>query len=188
MTAVAFHKVTALPGSPQAHALYFVQNGNYVETYTTDASGVAKMVGNSAMINALADARITTALADYNLVEIVATIAARNALTLARNALVLVEDATGDATVAAGAALYAYKEATTSWVKLTEYESLDVSFAWANISGRPTSSPAQIDQAVTDRHTHANKAYLDKIGESGGQLTYDGASVAGSASWTTTNW
>lgn len=190
MAQVKFHAVNALPGTRDANALYLVLNGNYVETYATNAAGDAKMIGNTAMINTLADARIATALADRNLVEIVADIAARNALATGaqRNLLVLVENATGDATVAAGAALYAWKEAGATWSKLTEYEGLDVSMSWANISGKPASSPAQIDAAVTNSHSHANAAYLAKIGESGGALTYNGALITGAADWSTVNW
>ena len=189
MAAVTFHKVATLPGSLTANAIYLVENGGYAETYVTNSAGVARMIGNSAMTNALADARIALALADRNLVEIVADIAARNALASGaqRNLLVLVEDATGDATVSAGAALYSWKESGGTWTKLTEYEGLDVTLAWASISGRPASAPSLIDDAVTKRHSHANQAYLDKIGESSGALTYDGAAVGG-ASWTTTNW
>ncbi len=189
MAAVAFYKVASLPGTLASNAMYFVENGTYSETYVTNTAGVARMVGNSSMINALADARIATALADRNLIEIVADITARNALAggAQRNLLVLVEDATGDATVASGAALYAWKEASATWSKIAEYENMDVSLTWASISGKPSSSAAQIDGAVTDRHTHANKSNLDKIGEAGGKLTYDGAAVGG-VDWTTANW
>jgi predicted NodU family carbamoyl transferase len=188
MANLNFNKVTALPGVLSANAFYLVVNGAYAETYVTDSAGVAKSLGNSAMINTLADARIATALVDRNLIEIAATIAARDAMAAGaqRNLLVLVEDATGDATVAAGAALYAWKEASGTWSKITEYESADVVLAWANISGKPGSSPSQIDDAVTKRHSHANQTQLDKIGESGGQLTYDGQPVA--AAWSTNNW
>jgi hypothetical protein len=53
MSLIQFHKVTSLPGTLQANALYFVANGTIAETYITDNAGVAKSVGNSAMINAL---------------------------------------------------------------------------------------------------------------------------------------
>jgi len=188
MATITFHKVTTLPGSPVSNAMYFVENGTYSETYVTNSAGTAKSLGNSVMINALADARIATALADLNVVEVAANITARNALAGTRNLLVMVLDATGDATVASGAALYVYREATAEWVKVAEYESMDVTLAWANISGRPASAVALIDDAVTKRHTHTNAAYLDKIGETGGALTYNGSPVGGSPTWTTTNW
>lgn len=188
MATITFHKVTTLPGSPVANAVYFVENGTYSETYVTNSAGTARSLGNSAMINALADARIGVALADLNVVEVAADITARNALAGTRNLLVMVLDATGDATVASGAALYVYREATATWIKVSEYESMDVTLAWASISGKPTSAVALIDDAVTKRHDHTNKAYLDKIGESGGALTYDGSPVGGSPQWTTANW
>lgn len=181
MPAVAFHKVSSLPGSPAAHALYFVQDGSYADLFVTDAAGAAKGIGTSARINALADARIAAALAAHNAMEIVADITARNALAagLARNAVVLVSDATGDATVAAGAALYAWNDAASTWTKLSEFESLDISLTWAALSGKPSSSPAQLDGAVTDRHTHANKAVLDKFSETGGAPYYNGSPIGG---------
>lgn len=186
MTALKFHKVTTLPGTLDGNALYFVQNGTFSETYVTNSAGVARAIGNSVMIQSIADARIALAMADLDVVQIVADITARNALTLTRNAMVLVLDATGDSTVASGAALYAFRESTTSWIKLAEYESMDVTLTWGAISGRPTSAVSLIDDAVTKRHTHANLAVLDDLGDAAGALTYGGDPVG--ASWSTLNW
>jgi hypothetical protein len=188
MTAVNFFKVATLPGSLQADAFYFVSNGSYAEGYVTNSAGVARSIGNSSMINALADARISTALSNQNIVEIAADITARNALGSAstRNLLILVTNATGDATVSSGAALYAYNAGNTTYTKVSEYESLDVTLAWANITGAPASAPSLIDDAVTKRHAHTNSAVLDLLGESSGALTYNGQAVA--ANWTTNNW
>lgn len=64
---------------------------------------------------------------------------------------------------------------------------LNISLDWANITNKPTSTVAQIDSAVANAHTHANKAQLDKIGEDGtGALTYNGQAV--SAQWAATQW
>ena len=52
MAAIKFHKVTAMPGSPEANAVYFVVNGTFCETYVTDSAGNTKGAGNTAMINA----------------------------------------------------------------------------------------------------------------------------------------
>lgn len=187
MATMKFHKVTTLPGSLDADAIYLVQNGTIAETYATNSAGVARSVGNSAMINSLADARIALALANLNSIEIVADITARNVLAaLDRNLMVLVQDATGDATVASGAAMYAFRNADNTWIKLTEYESLDVVVAWSSISGKPASAPALIDDAVSKRHAHSNAAYLDKIGEASGAMTYDGQPIG--MAWSTTNW
>jgi hypothetical protein len=63
----------------------------------------------------------------------------------------MVADATGDATVAAGAALYFYNLATTTYVKVAEYESMDL---------------------------FPNQAVLQDISDVGGQLYYNGAPIA----------
>jgi hypothetical protein len=172
---IKFHKVTSLPVTLAPDSVYFVANGTYAETYVTDNAGVAKSVGNSAMINQL----IAAQLASYNTIDIVPNIAARNALnTRDYNFIVLVVDATGDSTVTTGAALYAFQNSDNTFIKLSEYESLDVTLQWSNIVGRPTSSVADIDDAVTKRHTHANKIQLDKIGEDvNGDMTYNGNSI-----------
>ena len=108
---------------------------------------------------------------------IVADIAARNALSPTKNTQVLVLDATGDSTVASGAATYIYRFSTTSWIKLSEAESLDLILQWTNIQGRPTSSPSAIDTAVSNSHTHnGNLTQLNKIGENVDALfTYNNA-------------
>jgi hypothetical protein len=51
-----------------------------------------------------------------------------------------------------------------------------VQLQWSDILGKPTSSVADIDDAVTKRHTHSNKTQLDLISENGtsGNLEYDG--------------
>lgn len=191
MATLNFYKVTSLPGTLVADSLYFVSNGSVAESYITDSSGVSKSLGNTSMITSIVTSQMASTLASYNAMEIVATIAARNTLaaTLNRNLLVLVSDATGDATVASGAALYAFNNTGDTWTKVTEYESLDVTLTWASLQNKPTSSVAQIDTAVSQSHAHSNKIYLDKIGETGGVMTYDGSAVGGgTTNWTTLNW
>ena len=182
MATIKFHKVLVLPGTLEADSIYFVQNSTYSETYLTDSAGNAKSVGNSAMIAAVANTEISTRLAQHNLVEIVADITARNLLAAQdRNLVVMVLDATGDATVKAGAALYAFRNSDNSWTKVAEYEGMDAVVQWSNINGRPTSSVAQIDSAVTNSHTHSNKVVLDATQESfttALKTTYDAAATA----------
>ena len=182
MATIKFHKVLVLPGTLDADSIYFVQNSTYSETYLTDSAGNAKSVGNSAMIAAVANTEISTRLAKHNLVEIVADITARNDLASQdRNLVVMVLDATGDATVSSGAALYAFTNSTNTWAKVAEYEGMDAVIQWANISGKPSSSVAQIDAAVTNMHTHSNKTALDGTQESfttALKTAYDGAVTA----------
>lgn len=50
--------------------------------------------------------------------------------------------------------------------------------AWAVITGKPSSSVEDIDDAVTKKHAHANAAQLDKVGEADGVMTYGGSKMA----------
>ncbi len=84
-----------------------------------------------------------------------------------------VKDATADATVSQGAAKYLYESAEAGWVKIGEAESLDVVLAWANLQDKPAAAVAEIDEAAAQRHEHANKADLDRLSISGGQVAVD---------------
>ena len=170
MPAIRIHKTTTLPGTLEGHSIYLVAPAakpNYVEMYVTnaDATAVRRVITEQDVIN-LINARD---------IQIVNDIAARNALTPVNGQLVYVLNATGDPTVASGAASYLWKADTSEWIKLTEFESMDVIVRWSNIQGAPTSSPSAIDTAVANSHTHANKTQLDKIGEDGnGNFIYNG--------------
>ena len=114
-------------------------------------------------------------------------ITARNALNPTANIQVFVIDASDDTTVTSGGATYIYRLSTTSWIKISESESLDLVLSWANLTGKPSSSVTDIDNAVSLRHTHANKSELDKIGEDvNGNLTYNGALPV--IEWTSVGW
>jgi len=177
-----FHKVTSLPTTKDADAFYAVINGDNVDFYLTDQSGVEKSICTDVRINDL----ITAAISGQSAIEIVNDMTERNALTLSANALVLVLDASDDSTVDAGAATYAYRHSNTSWNKIAEHESQDVSIAWGNISGRPASSTADIDDAVNKKHSHTNLSSLEKIGENASnEMTFNGQVVN---SWDTNNW
>jgi hypothetical protein len=43
--------------------------------------------------------------------------------------------------------------------------------SWDSLSGKPSSSPAQIDLAVTDSHTHSNKTLLDSYNQTNANIT-----------------
>lgn len=173
-------KVTSLPAALEVHSWYLVINGNYVETYVTDAEAKARLVGNTIMIKEL----IGDALTDFNTLIIRDTIAQRDALNLEANSFVLVTDASADATVNSGSALYVYNETTGSFVKIQEYEALDMSITWSNIQGKPNSTVAAIDDAVNKRHSHPNASVLNALGYNEG-LTYEGQPVV---VWKTVNW
>jgi hypothetical protein len=185
MSQVRFNKVLALPQVLTPDSVYFVKNGQYTETYLTDANAVAYMVGNTAMTNALIDAKLSTA----TILNKVADIPARNAAATAStgNGLYLVVNATGDSTVTTGAALYFYDKAGNAYTKLSEYESLDVVTTWSMVSGRPASTPSAIDTAVSKAHDHTNLGVLNGLADSGGTLRYLGQPV-NRPEWTATDW
>lgn len=174
MAQINFSMVTALPGGAlPIRTLFFVNNGGpYAETYLTSDTGVAKAIGNTAMIEAIA-----AAMTPQSEIQLVPDITARDALDLDVNSLVLVTDASGDPTVEAGAAMYFYDATLDTWIKVTEYESLDVSLEWNLIIGKPESLPEHIDQAVSWMHQHANLDVLDQITAPGDVFSYQGIPV-----------
>lgn len=178
---------TVLPGSLQPYAIYLIAPAakpNYVEMYVTDSSGTAtRRIPTDADIQVM----INAAVASANAIQVVDDITARDALVPTGSWQVFVRDASGDATVDAGGAMYLWDTVNSDWVKTAETESLDLALDWADLTGKPTSTAANIDDAVTKRHTHSNKTELDKIGEDGnGDLTYGGQPVA--TQWNSTGW
>lgn len=190
MNDIQMHKVTTLPETLEANSLYFVLNGTVAEAYITNQAGVAKSIGNTLFTNNL----INEALSNWpggggsSSLEVVDTYADLQALvaTLSSNTLILVIDASDDPSVDAGSAMYVYVHATESVIKIAEYESMDVVLQWASIQGGPTSSPAQIDDAVSKAHSHANKGVLDSLSDDNGKLRYNGEPIP--AEWATKDW
>lgn len=181
MAVVNVVRVNALPDPLAANTIYFVASGaNGLQTVVTgnDAS-VVKSGLTSGQVQGLIDSSITSATSSIqadvdtkiataingldltNVAEIVDDIAARDALTPTKNIFVLVVDASADATVEAGAALYFYIFDDETYVKVSEYESMDVIIP--------------------------NKSILQDLGDDNGLLTYKGAAVgtvlAGTMEW-----
>lgn len=139
--------------------------------------------------------KLWAALDENTSTYVAADIAARDALTdLKVGDKAWVVDATADSTVDAGAALYIVETmagTTPTWKKISEVESMDVVLQWANIQGRPTSAVADIDDAVTKKHEHANKAVIDELTEGTtaegeelvGKLLYKGKPINDGAKW-----
>lgn len=177
--ALTISRVNALPETLAAETIYLVKTGTELTLTVTGNTGavVATTVSKADVNTAISTA--IGALDMSNTVEFAANIAARDAMTLTKSAFVYVADATADATVTAGAAMYLYDYGGETWHKVTEYESLDLVLSWNNITGKPSSSVANIDDAVAKRHSHANKAVLDLLTAPDGQLLYDGAPVGG---------
>ena len=96
MAELKVFKETALPGTLQANSVYLINpagQSTYVEAYVTgtSASTVRRMIKESDI-----QAMIDTSIAGFSAVEVVADIAARDALSLSDNAVVLVLDASSD--------------------------------------------------------------------------------------------
>ena len=182
-------KETALPtvGDLDVHSIYLIAPAarpDYVEIYVTGAaaSTVKRVIDQSDV-----QSMINSDIAALSAIEVVADIAARDALTLTANTQIMVLDATADTTVDSGAATYIYRQSDTSFTKIAEYESLDVIINWSDIVGGPSSSPADIDDAVSKRHEHANKTELDLITENAdNRLLYNGALPV--IAWDSVNW
>ena len=96
-----FEKVTTTPTAPYTEgAVYLVAAGKEhfeMLAVTKDKQKVRRTI-NTADV----DERINKAISELGALEIVANIAARDALSLSANAMVLVLDASADSTVKAG--------------------------------------------------------------------------------------
>lgn len=175
MNTLRIYKVSALPENLSPNAIYVVnppQRPDYVEVYITskDTNPSVKRIPNEQDILNL----INNQLAEFNTIHVVNNIQQRNNLNPTRNIVVLVVDASGDPTVSSGSATYVYNTTTQQWIKISEWESMDLSFTWSGIDGRPQSSPQDIDDAVAKRHTHSNMNILNKLSEdNNGNLLYD---------------
>lgn len=174
MTQLRIERVLALPETKTGSTLYFVKaaDADLAEIFLTSTDGTeVRHLINKSEIQTI----VNTAVGNFNNLLLATDIAARDLLAPTKNVLVLVTDATGDATVHAGAALYFYDFSSTTYTKVAEYESLDVTLEWANVQNKPLSAVDAIDDAVAKKHAHVNAAQLAKIGEDGeGNLTYNG--------------
>jgi len=180
-------KETALPGSLQPNSIYFIAPASpagRLDVYVSNSAGNAvRRTISQAEIQALIDSAVAGASGGTIIVD---DIAARNLLTPEDAQEVLVIDASADSTVTAGAAKYVWRASNTTWIKTAEVESMDLVLNWSALVGRPTSTPGQIDTAVTNSHTHANKTQLDLVSEDGDtHLTYRGTALVrtGAINW-----
>lgn len=171
------HKVNALPGVLEASAVYIVKSAEtgLLDLYVSSNNGSeARHIISKTEIQSM----VNTAVAGASNIFVVADIAARNALAPTVVTQAIVVDATGDSSVKLGSATYVYNPVGAAWQKIAEHESMDVVLQWANIQGRPTSTAAEIDDAVGKKHSHTNITTLDKLAQDGnGQLTYNGANL-----------
>lgn len=181
---IFFFKETSVPSQPKPNSVYAIKrpDSNYVELYVTTKTGEMQRLINESDVNNIINSKFAAA----GSTTVVDDIAARNALqNVVSGAQVYVVDASADTNVTSGGAMYIYNG--TTWIKTSETESMDVILQWSGITGRPNSTPTEIDNAVQASHTHANKSTLDKFSESvDGRLQFDGKSL--STDWNKLGW
>ena len=106
-------------------------NGDFAVMASTKSSIATAISAEVARSNAYADNAVSAGIAALDLsatVQYAADILARKMLVadLTKSSLIFVVDATGDATVTVGSALYFYDTVGETFTKVSEYESLDL--------------------------------------------------------------
>ncbi len=174
---IKFAKVNVLPVTFEPSTVYLVKDADeaFAKMFISNAAGTAvRRLPNRDDIQAM----VNQAVAGASNIFVVADIAARDALAPTVVTQAIVVDATDDTSVALGSATYVYDPVGDAWSKIAEHESMDVVLKWANIQGRPSSTVAEIDDAVAKKHAHANLTTLDKFAQDGdGQPTYNGKNL-----------
>lgn len=182
--ALSIHRSKSFPSLPEdrhKNCLYLVKpdGSTVIDTYLVDGQGNAYSHFNEPRFAELFE-KYSQSLNSFFIVE---TIANRDALNLQFNTLVFVIDATGDPSVPEGSALYFYSRVHNLFTKVFQSTGLD----WNFLSGRPQSSPAEIDEAVAKSHSHGNKDLLDMLGTVNNNLYFKGQPVTrylvGSSDW-----
>lgn len=181
--ALTITRVTSLPFPLDNNTLYIVRDPATSEIYLhctgRDATIMAKTIRSQDVANMIA-----TASLGFTSVVITRNIGDMQALSYTKNTFIYVDDATTDPTVEFGAASYIYNAATGQFAKVAQ--AIIPPTDWDDIVGRPDAVPDDIDDAVTRRHGHINKATLDALSEIEGRLCLNGAPV--SSMNFTSNW
>ena len=176
MSDLKFQKVLALPTTFTPNTIYIVGNGefnNVAGMYVSDLTGTT--------VRSIVDVAFTSDLIKNMLAEInsgrtfvVDTYSDLSTVDTNLYTMTMVIDATGDVSVNSGAALYVYRQTTTSWVKISETESNDLVFDWQYLQNKPNATKEEIDAAVAASHSHSNSEVLNKIGEDQeGNITFN---------------
>jgi len=190
--------VSALPAAIDRTplTLYMVKNGTRLDTYFTSATSelFTGMAYNEMYAAIMTDVNtaIGTALTTATELNVVADLTALAAYSTASGAtstlIAMVVNprvgaanvnttalTSGDMSVTSGSATYIWDSGIATWFKISEQESMDLVLSWDNLQGKPTSTVALIDQAVTDSHTHANMHIINLFGiDTDGALMYNG--------------
>lgn len=163
-------RLTALPGTLAADSIYFTAGPNAGELNLT-ITGNTGAIQRSVISHAEVDVKVANAMAGNDSIKSVADIAARDALTLATSGMVLVVDASSEADVVAGAALYFYTKSTDTYTKVSEFESLELD--WAHLKDKPAETVADIDEVVSNLIGNAADTLTDISEDANGDLEFN---------------
>ena len=107
--------------------------------------------------------------------------------TLARNTLIYVTNATGDATVEYGAAIYFYRHVTSFIYKVIEVD-MNNGPTYSRVQLRPSASALDIDDLVNKNHSHPSIVELNKFNLDNGDVVYKTINLAKPNSWLAVQW
>ena len=177
-------RVTSLPSTITPSTMYILKQptSQVAEVYFSNNDGSQLVPGITEQF--ITDKFTSLLATGMGEIQIVDTINDRNRVTKNGNSLIMVIDATGDEFGSTGTVLYLYRAINASYFRVSVFdENRDgVSSGgtsgpvwWNTIQGKPASTPAQIDDAVSKAHDHSNQATLDRIVVTeDGVLTVDG--------------
>ena len=190
MSKFTIMRVTSLPSTITPSTMYILKQptSQVAEVYFSNNNG-------SQLVSGITEQFITDKFASLlatgmGEIQIVDTINDRNRVTKNGNSLIMVIDATGDEFGSTGTVLYLYRAVNASYFRVSVFDGNQDGVSsggggaggpvwWDSILGKPSSTPVQIDDAVSKAHTHSNQAVLDRIGVTAdGVLTVDGTVFA----------
>lgn len=159
-------RVDAVPATPAVNTMYITKDSKNRAVVTFIGNTTAQRA--STLSAADVQTLISEALAGAGEVYVANTFADLQAIRPTVNAVGYVR------TVTAGDPLmYVFDLAGAAW-KVSQAPA-----KWADIIGRPASTAAAIDAAVSASHTHANMTVLNNLSQSAaGKLAYKGQEVS----------
>lgn len=173
-----FRRVNVLPGTLEPDTMYIVKAPGSTEAklvFTgSDASIVVGTIDRVAI-----EGIISQSVEAHTSVHFYATYAEMTAGALKANGLCYVADIAGDPLGGSGVGVYVYDFDNARFTKFPGGSGPSGPVAWGDLVGKPTSTPAAIDDAVAKAHAHTNKPILDNMSENAQQkLMYRGRQVA----------
>ena len=190
MSKFTIMRVTSLPSTITPSTMYILKQptSQVAEVYFSNNNGSQLVPGITEQF--ITDKFASLLATGMGEIQIVETINDRNRVTKNGNSLIIVIDATGDEFGSTGTVLYLYRAINSSYFRVSVFDGSGDGVSsggggaggpvwWGSILGKPSSTPVQIDDAVSKAHTHSNQTTLDRIGVTAdGVLTVDGTVFA----------